>query len=105
MNRFTTGATITHASASAALAAGLASIEAGAAGVDCAPLAEFDSSALAVLLAWQRAAHARGAAFGIANLPAGLASLAEVYGIDALLTARHTAPAPQGAGARSHISL
>jgi phospholipid transport system transporter-binding protein len=89
MNGFTTGTTMTHASAKATLAAGMASIEAGAAGVDCAPLAEFDSSALAVLLAWRRAAEARGGAFEIANLPAGLASLAKVYGIDALLSARH----------------
>ncbi|HWX10882.1 MAG TPA: STAS domain-containing protein [Trinickia sp.] len=89
MNRFSTGTTLTHASAKAALAAGVASIEAGATGVDCAPLAEFDSSALAVLLAWRRAAHARRIAFEIANLPAGLASLAVVYGIDALLAAQH----------------
>jgi phospholipid transport system transporter-binding protein len=98
MNRFTTGTTLTHASAKAVLEAGVASIEAGATGVDCAPLAEFDSSALAVLLAWQRAAHASGVAFDIANLPAGLASLAEVYGIDALLTARHR-HSPEGAAA------
>jgi phospholipid transport system transporter-binding protein len=89
MNRFTTGTTLTQASAKAALAAGVASIEAGATGVDCAPLAEFDSSALAVLLAWRRAAHARGMALEIANLPAGLASLAQVYGIDVLLAAQH----------------
>ncbi len=89
MNRFSTGTTITHASAKAALAAGLASIEAGATGVDCSPLAEFDSSALAVLLAWRRAAETRGSVFEIANLPAGLASLAEAYGVHALVAARH----------------
>jgi phospholipid transport system transporter-binding protein len=99
MNPFSTGTTLTHASAKAALAAGIASIETGATGVDCAPLAEFDSSALAVLLAWRRAAQARGAAFEIANLPAGLGSLAQVYGVDVLLTAqpRHS---PEGAAAR-----
>jgi phospholipid transport system transporter-binding protein len=96
MNRFSAGTTLTHASAKAALAAGVASIEAGATGVDCAPLAEFDSSALAVLLAWRRAANARGIVFEIANLPAGLASLAQVYGIDALLTAQHR-HSPEGA--------
>jgi phospholipid transport system transporter-binding protein len=89
MTRFSSGSTLTHASAKAALGAGLASIEAGATGVDCSPLAEFDSSALAVLLAWRRAGEARGVAFDIVNLPAGLASLAEVYGIDALITAQH----------------
>ena len=54
-----------------------------------APLAQFDSSALAVLLAWERAAQARGVKFEIVNLPAGLASLAQAYGVDTLLSARH----------------
>ncbi|PRY01324.1 MULTISPECIES: STAS domain-containing protein [unclassified Paraburkholderia] len=88
-SRFESGATLTHASANAALAAGLQRIAAGANGVDCAPLAQFDSSALAVLLAWQRAAQARGATFEIVNLPAGLASLAQAYGVDTLIGARH----------------
>ncbi|MGF6816374.1 ABC-type transporter Mla MlaB component [Paraburkholderia atlantica] len=61
-NRFDSGATLTHESAKAALAAGLQRIAAGARGVDCAPLTQFDSSALAVLLAWVRAAAARAAA-------------------------------------------
>ncbi|MHA7238043.1 STAS domain-containing protein, partial [Burkholderia pseudomallei] len=52
MSRFDSGATLTHASAKAALAQGLARIEAGATAVDCGALAQFDSSALAVLLAW-----------------------------------------------------
>lgn len=89
MNRFSTGTTLTHVSAKAALVAGLEQIRGGAAGVDCAPLAQFDSSALAVLLAWQRASRARGVAFHIDNLPAGLASLAQAYGVDTLLSARH----------------
>ncbi|MGF6774502.1 phospholipid transport system transporter-binding protein [Paraburkholderia sp. GAS199] len=88
-NRFESGATLTHESATAALAAGLQRIAAGAGGVDCAPLAQFDSSALAVLLAWERAAQARGVQFEIVNLPAGLASLAHAYGVDSLISARH----------------
>jgi phospholipid transport system transporter-binding protein len=84
-DRFETGTTLTHASAKAALEAGLQRIAAGASGVDCAPLAQFDSSALAVLIAWQRAAQARGAALEVVNLPAGLASLAHAYGVDNLL--------------------
>jgi phospholipid transport system transporter-binding protein len=89
-SRFESGATLTHESANAALAAGLQRIAAGANGVDCAPLAQFDSSALAVLLAWERAAQARGIKFEIVNLPAGLASLAQAYGVDTLLSSsRH----------------
>ncbi|MFM0203510.1 STAS domain-containing protein [Paraburkholderia fungorum] len=84
-SRFECGATLTHESAKAALAAGLQRIAAGANGVDCASLAQFDSSALAVLLAWERAAQARGVKFEIVNLPAGLASLARAYGVDTLL--------------------
>jgi phospholipid transport system transporter-binding protein len=89
VSRFPTGNTLTHASAKAALAAGLERIRGGANGVDCAPLSQFDSSALAVLLAWRRAAEARGGAFDIVNLPSGLASLAQAYGVDTLLSARH----------------
>ncbi|GAB7521841.1 hypothetical protein PBS_08250 [Paraburkholderia sp. 2C] len=89
-DKFATGPTLTHASAKQALEAGLARIAGGARGVDCAPLTQFDSSALAVLLAWQRAANARGAALEIVNLPAGLASLAQAYGVDALLSAQHS---------------
>ncbi|MFM0052567.1 STAS domain-containing protein [Caballeronia grimmiae] len=87
--RFQTAATLTHESAKSALEAGLSRIAAGATEVDCAPLRRFDSSALAVLLAWQRAATSRGAALGIVNLPSGLASLAQAYGVDTLLTFRH----------------
>ncbi|MFM0326670.1 STAS domain-containing protein [Caballeronia glebae] len=87
--RFQTAATLTHESAKAALDAGLSRIAAGATEVDCAPLTQFDSSALAVLLAWQRAAAARGAALGVVNLPSGLLSLARAYGVDTLLSFRH----------------
>ncbi|WP_310632570.1 STAS domain-containing protein [Paraburkholderia sp.] len=87
--RFATGATLTHESAKAALSAGLAQIASGATAVDCAPLTQFDSSALAVLLAWQRAATQRGATLSVVNLPAALASLARAYGVDSLLHERH----------------
>lgn len=89
MSRFETAATLTHDSAKSALDAGLSRIAAGATEVDCAPLKQFDSSALAVLIAWQRAATARGAALAVVNLPSGLASLAQAYGVDTLLTFRH----------------
>ena len=89
MSRFETAATLTHDSARSALDAGLSRIAAGATEVDCAPLKQFDSSALAVLLAWERAATARGAALVVINLPSGLASLAQAYGVDTLLTFRH----------------
>ncbi|MGU3778728.1 STAS domain-containing protein [Burkholderia metallica] len=91
MSGFEAGSSLTVASAKSALAGGLARIDAGATAVDCAALTQFDSSALAVLLAWQRAAKARGATLDILNLPPKLASLARAYGVDALIegTGRH----------------
>ncbi|WP_342612596.1 STAS domain-containing protein [Burkholderia ambifaria] len=91
MSGFAAGSSLTVASAKFALADGLARIDAGATAVDCAALTQFDSSALAVLLAWQRAAKARGATLDILNLPPKLASLANAYGVDALIegTGRH----------------
>ncbi|KAF1029250.1 MAG: hypothetical protein GAK40_00594 [Burkholderia plantarii] len=89
MSQFATGTSLTHASAKHALDEGVRQIAAGATEVDCAPLAQFDSAALAVLLAWQRAAKARGATLAILNLPPKLASLAHAYGIDSLLAERH----------------
>lgn len=91
MSGFEAGSSLTVASAKSALADGLARISAGATAVDCAALTQFDSSALAVLLAWQRAAKARGATLDIHNLPPKLASLARAYGVDALIdgTGRH----------------
>lgn len=83
---FETGTTLTHETATAALRDGLARIEAGATQVDCAPLTRFDSSALAVIIAWRRAVRARGARLAIRNLPDGLVSLAGAYGIDTLLS-------------------
>ncbi|MEJ0002463.1 MAG: STAS domain-containing protein [Pararobbsia sp.] len=93
MTMFETGATLTFDTATTTLAAGLARIEAGATCVDCAPLERFDSSALAVLLAWRRAARARQVELRIEHLPPGLVSLAEAYGVTALLEANAAANA------------
>ena len=49
--------------------------------VDLAGVAEADSSALGVIFALQRSAHERGAALRIVNPPAGLMSLAGLYGV------------------------
>ncbi len=83
---FDTGPVLTHMNAKEVLQQGFVCVNAGAKVVDCAQLVQFDSSALAVLLAWRRAARARDASLGIINLPAELMSLAQAYGVDALLT-------------------
>ena len=66
-------------------AAGIEAIRAGDATFDLSAVRTCDSSAVAVVLAWQREAQARGARLQLAGLPAGLASLATVYGVAPLL--------------------
>ena len=53
--------------------------------VDASALAQFDSSALAVLLACRREALALGQSFQVQNMPPKLQELAGLYGVLALL--------------------
>ena len=55
--------------------------------VNAQPLATFDSSALAVLLECRRAAAAAGRTLAVQGMPAQLASLAGLYGVQELLPA------------------
>lgn len=71
--------------AAAVAAEGRAAIERGDAAFDLSAVARCDSSAVAVLLEWQRAASEHGLALSVASAPPGLASLASVYGVDELL--------------------
>lgn len=66
---------------------GQAAIAAGARRVDLSAVTEADSAALALLLEWQRAIREQGGALALSGLPAALASLAELYGIESLLPA------------------
>ncbi len=52
---------------------------------DLAGVTEVDSSGLAVIFGWQRAAKLQNKTIRIANLPQSLRSLADVYGVGALL--------------------
>jgi len=82
-------ATLTLAQASATAASLRAALQSGPAGVawalDARALAEFDTSALAVLLELQRAASSRGVELVVTGPPAKLRQLATLYGVDALL--------------------
>jgi len=60
--------------------------------VDATDLGEFDSTALAVLLALRREALRLKRDFAVAGLPPGLANLARLYGIAELLPAAAEAP-------------
>jgi len=55
--------------------------------IDASPLAQFDTSALAVLLECQRLASAWGKSFSVRQAPEKLSALAKLYGIDGLLFA------------------
>jgi phospholipid transport system transporter-binding protein len=71
--------------AKAALGQGLAAIKAAQTVFDLASVLQADSSAVAVLLEWKRAARKAGVALSYVNLPASLTSLATLYGVDAFL--------------------
>lgn len=53
--------------------------------VDCSGLSRVDSSALAVLLSWQRTAQAAGITLEVAGAPQALSNLATLYGVESLL--------------------
>jgi phospholipid transport system transporter-binding protein len=53
--------------------------------VEAGSLQQLDSAALAVLLEIERLAVAWGRAFAVRNVPAKLAALAKLYGVDVIL--------------------
>ena len=68
------------------LSNGSALVGTGDAVFDLAKVGSIDSSGLAVLFGWQRAAQSQNKALQILNPPRSLVSLAEVYGVSGLLT-------------------
>lgn len=84
-DRWTFSGVLTFDDAVAALA-GADALPLPASGtVDLAGLAHADSAALAVLLALKRRAAAAGTTLAFESVPASIASLARVYGIDTLV--------------------
>ena len=55
--------------------------------VDLGEVKELDSSLLAAVLDWMRAVRAQGRELRIENIPASLATIAKLYGVDELLPA------------------
>lgn len=76
---------MTMAGASVLLAEGEAAISASASVFDLSAVTEMDSSCLAVIFGWMRAARDAGKTVTLANPPQNLLSLAEVYGVSDLL--------------------
>lgn len=77
------------ANASALLEAGRSFLQAdlpeGELFIDLSAVEEADSSALTVLFAWLRSARERGALLRVIHPPAGMLSLAALYGVSDLL--------------------
>jgi phospholipid transport system transporter-binding protein len=70
----------------------------GAVTVDASPLANFDSSAIALLLEARRHARAVGRDFAVHGVPAAMVDLAALYGVAELLGLE---PAPAAQSARA----
>lgn len=71
--------------ARALLEAGRAALQPGEQVIDLGQVVEADSSALAVMLGWLRGANLSRSTIKFANIPAGVCSLAELYGVAELL--------------------
>jgi phospholipid transport system transporter-binding protein len=68
------------------LQTGLDAIAKGQTAFDFSTTQQTDSAAVAMLLAWQRAAKDRGVVLQFHNLPASLKSLAQLYDVASLLS-------------------
>jgi phospholipid transport system transporter-binding protein len=77
---------IVNANAASLLQLGEAAIGSGDSRFDLSAVKRCDSSAVALLLAWQRAAHARGQHLELEGVPASLCSLASLYGVNSLIS-------------------
>lgn len=66
-------------------AAGIDAIRGGDLHFDLSAVRSCDSSAVAVLLAWQREAQAAGKPLQLTGMPDCMLSLAKVYGVEPLL--------------------
>lgn len=53
--------------------------------IDCSALKDFDSTALTVLLAWQKKLQSDGHSLSLVHTPEKLRVLASLYGVSALL--------------------
>jgi phospholipid transport system transporter-binding protein len=77
---------IVNANAASLLQVGETAITHGDSHFDLSAVRHIDSSAVALLLAWQRAAHARGLHLELEGVPASLCSLASLYGVASLIS-------------------
>ena len=69
----------------ALLAAGVAAIAAGCTTIDLGAAGPLDSSAVSLMLAWQRRAQAGGQGLVFRGVPDSLKSLIHLYGVEDLI--------------------
>lgn len=84
-DRLLVTASLTMDHARSLLEAGCAALQEGEQVFDFSAVSEADSSAIVVMLGWLRAAGAARAEVRFVNIPAGVTSLAELYGVSELL--------------------
>ena len=78
--------TLTVLNARDILQQGLAAIKAGRTVLDLGAVTNVDSCAVAVILAWRRAAQQTGSSLTLMNLPKNLSSLTSLYGVCQILS-------------------
>lgn len=76
---------LTFDNAQAALSQGCAALAAGETVFDLGGVKAVDSSAVALMLAWERRVRAQGRSLKFINVPAGVDALARLYGVDGLI--------------------
>mgnify|MGYP000119332378 CR=1 FL=1 len=76
---------VTLQNVTALLHEGLDCVRDGVSVVDLAEVSGLDSSLLAAVLAWIREARDRNHPLAVSNLPNGLKTLAQLYGVEELL--------------------
>ncbi len=85
MKEITLGRELTFANSAAALSLLDGALAQSELSINCAALEVVDSSAVAVLLEWQRRAKAAGCQLRYAHLPHNLQQLIAVYGVSTLI--------------------
>jgi phospholipid transport system transporter-binding protein len=83
--RLHVGGPLTMANAGGLLEAGRSALQAGELVIDFAGVEEVDSTALAVMLGWLRAAEILRSTLKFDHIPPAVESLAELYGVSDLL--------------------
>lgn len=78
-------AALTVDTAASVLESGMRAVAGGQVEIDLGELSAFDSAAVSSMLAWQRAAQAKGHTLHFVNVPANLRGLIELYGVNGLL--------------------